>query len=172
MLAQAIASDERFTARLAGDFAGRCIELARQNHLDGTARLERIGTRTLAFTVPSRLRNREYSVIADFAGTVWCEQCPASKRHHPCSHAGAVYHALRQLAQACKEYAAPEPAPAASVPRKALRTLGLAEASEYDAWQSERDRIQSAIYDTYTEAELADQAATERWQSIRSAEDY
>jgi len=135
MLAQTIANDERFTSRLAGDFACWCIELAKHNHLDGTARLERMGAHTIEFTVPSRSRDREYSAIANHAGTVWCT-CTPAKHNRPCSHAGAVYHYLRQLAQARREYAEPVSIPA-RLPQALppVRTLQPEDAAEWDSYQ-------------------------------------
>jgi hypothetical protein len=85
--------------------ATRSVELARASQLDGTARLECVQPRTLGFIVPSRSREREYQVIAGYDWAVWCEQCLAAKHNRPCCHAGAVYHALRQLTKACASYA-------------------------------------------------------------------
>jgi hypothetical protein len=102
--ATVISSSDRFTVRLASDFAKWCIALARAAHLDGTARLMSLRSNTIAFVVSSRNREREYEMVADFAGTVWCEGCVASKHNRACCHCGAVYHYLRQMAQACREY--------------------------------------------------------------------
>jgi len=53
--------------------------------------------------VPSKNRSAEHSVVADFAGSVWCD-CPAAKHDHPCSYAGAAFHRLRQMSKACRQY--------------------------------------------------------------------
>ena len=51
-----------FEVRLAGDFPQRCLLLARDAHLDGTARLEAMHERTLDFTVPSKDRSQRTTV--------------------------------------------------------------------------------------------------------------
>jgi hypothetical protein len=102
--AQTLTTRDRFGIRLAGDFAQRSPQLARAAHLDGTARLEAMHERTLDFTVPSKDHSTEYAVTADYSGAVWCT-CRAGEHNHSCSHAGAVFHALRQMHQATANYA-------------------------------------------------------------------
>jgi hypothetical protein len=55
-LAHRIANPDRFAARLANDFAIRCIQIAKASRLDGTAHLVSLRTATIEFVVPSRNR--------------------------------------------------------------------------------------------------------------------
>jgi hypothetical protein len=69
-LAHRIANPDRFAARLANDFAIRCIQIAKASHLDGTARLVSLRTATIEFVVPSRNRSAQHTVICDFCGSM------------------------------------------------------------------------------------------------------
>lgn len=103
--------NEMIERRLKGSFAKRSIQLAKEAHLDGAARLVSLRGLTIELIVPSASRTTEYTVVCDrTARVVWCE-CPFGKtRHLPCCHAGAAYSFLEQLHKATSEYAPPYPA--------------------------------------------------------------
>ena len=102
--AQALTMREQIGIRLSEPFGKRAVELAVQAHLDGTPKILAMRERTMIFAVPSRDRCRTHQVVADYAGSIWCD-CMAAQFSRSCCHAGAVSLYLRQMAQACTAYA-------------------------------------------------------------------
>ena len=102
--AQAQTLREQITIRLSEPFGRRAVELANTAHLTGTPRLIEIRQRTILFSVPSKNRLQSYAVVADYAGSIWCE-CMAAQHDRACCHVGAVSLYLKVMAQACTAYA-------------------------------------------------------------------
>src|SRR5215469_15111642 len=69
----AITLSQAIDLRLTQYFTLRCVELAHAAHLDGTPKLISMRERTCVLVVPSKDRSMSYQVVADYAGTTWCD---------------------------------------------------------------------------------------------------